>query len=542
MDLDDLFSADRVTKTIRRMSSRRDGDDLITHPLKQMLLMEYRTYLADLVSREIRARSFTAERAYPCTVSKRSGGFRELVFPSLIDSIVGRHVIDSLEAQITSDDAGRTFCGRSHANSNREVGDYESWFQVWRDYSASIARAADDRGYTYVFETDVASYFPSIDRDRARRALERRTGIGETLSGLLFHCLESWLVRYEYNTSSGIPIEPNDISRLIAHNYLKEVDALFPPSSNREYLRFVDDTVIFVRTEADANAVRRAHHAALAKIGLSPNSTKTRISATADYEKSRHIDENRLISDLDDQFDAEAFSALVVDWEGKKGADNWSRVTKRLYTVARNYESDVLRNYALKHLREFPDLTDHILRYLAHFDVSDLELEALFDLWKDQKVQSDQIIGISRFLSNARFASGSASKKLADFAVWRIRQDDSRPAALYAQALLFLVLYKHGDRSSREKVLDWMRKRRPNDAQFRHYFIYVFMATGELDDDLLNAMRPLADSDLELTLRICYNARAGTLSLALGEDCWIDASVAANRGRPSTHATCRYLT
>ena len=200
---------------------------MVTHPLQRVVLREYGARLAKLISRDVQAGTFAPERAYPCTVSKRSGGFRELVFPTLIDAIVGRHIIDALESQINRDDDGRAFCGRAHANTRRAPGDYERWFQVWRDFTSSIARAAVDRGFAYVFETDVADFFPSIDRQRARSALETRTGVHTSVSGLLFQCLESWLVRYEYNAGPGIPIEPNDISRIVAHNYLKEVDSCF---------------------------------------------------------------------------------------------------------------------------------------------------------------------------------------------------------------------------------------------------------------------------------------------------------------------------
>ena len=137
-------------------------------------------------------------------------------------------------------------------------------FQVWRDYTASIARACEERGYAYVFETDVADFFPSVDRDRARGALESRTGAPSSVTGLLFHCLESWLVRRSYEKGSGLPIDPHDISRLVAHNYLKAVDSQFPNSDGQQYLRFVDDTAIFVR---DKDSCESSNEGALHEIG-----------------------------------------------------------------------------------------------------------------------------------------------------------------------------------------------------------------------------------------------------------------------------------
>ena len=512
LSLRDLFSEDHLAKTIARIRSDRDTENLVTHPLKRVILSEYGAYLERLISRDVCAGTFAPERAYPCTVSKRSGGFRELVFPSLIDSIVGRHVIDELEPRINRDDDGRAFCGRAHANTKRAVGDYEKWFQVWRDYTSSIARAAAERGYAYVFETDVADFFPSIDRQRARSALEARTGVHTSLSGLLFQCLESWLVRYEYNTGSGIPIEPNDISRLVAHSYLKSVDESFPPIADREYLRFADDTVVFVKTKLDANTVKIEHYSALTRLGLSPNSGKTQIVSTAQYEKPRHVDENRMIDELQDRFDETEFSLLVARWHRRRRtAENWSRVAKRLYTTARRHQSRRLRSLSFDDLRECPDLADHVLHYLADFSITQPEMERLLDMWKQRDLHAEQLIGISRFLANARFAFSGASKALADFALFRIRKTDDRPGAPYARALLFLVLYKHGDRKQRSKVLSWGKRESMTDPQIRHHYLYMFTATGQLSDDAMNTMRPLSDSDLDFTLRICHDARKGSL-------------------------------
>lgn len=86
-----------------------------------------------------------------------------------MDVIVGRHVIDALEPYITSDDEGKVFCGRSHANAARQRGDYENWFQVWSDYSAAIGDALEAGGFTYVFDTDITDFFPSVTRDRAKQ-------------------------------------------------------------------------------------------------------------------------------------------------------------------------------------------------------------------------------------------------------------------------------------------------------------------------------------------------------------------------------------
>ena len=510
--LEEIFEENAIARTIRRIRSKRDTDDLITHPLKRIVLREYGSDLAGLLAAEVATGRYTPGSAYSCTVAKRSGGYRDLVFPSLVDSIVARHAIDVLEPHITKDDDDRAFCGRSHANATRDIGDYERWFQVWRDYTASIARACEERGYAYVFETDVADFFPSVDRDRARGALESRTGAPSSVTGLLFHCLESWLVRRSYEKGSGLPIDPHDISRLVAHNYLKAVDSQFPNSDGQKYLRFVDDTAIFVRDKDSANRVMREHYTRLARVGLAPNTAKTAIMPIDRYEKQRHVQINRDIDDMDQNFEEQSFSMLVTRWyRRRKTASNWSRVAKRLYTVARKKNSRRMRRLVIGDLQRSPDISEHVLQYLSNQRVTKKELSRLLDIWKDSNVSSEQLIGITRFLCDAEFSFGEASEILANFATARILRVDNRPGGSYARALLILLLYKHGNRRQRDRILKWGTSARITDSQIRHCFLYVFRAAGDLDDLSLNKHRPVNDSDVELTLRICSDAKSGAL-------------------------------
>ena len=376
----------------------------------------------------------------------------------------------------------------------------------------SIARACEEKGYAYVFETDVASFFPSVDRERARSALESRTGAPSEIIDLLFHCLEAWLVRRAYLKGPGLPIDSHDISRLIAHNFLKTVDAQFPDTSDQQYLRFVDDTAMFVRDKRSANRVKAKHYAALTQIGLGPNAAKTAIIPIDQYEKHRHVQINRDIDTLSQHFSERYFSTLVTRWyRRRKTAANWSRVAKRLYTLARNIDSPRMRRLAISDLQRSPDIADHALRYLSSKKITRAELSKLLDLWTDPEVDSERLIGLSRFLCDAVFSSGDSSAVLASFATARIRRYDSRPGASYARALLFLILFKHGIRRQRDLVFKWCMSTRIIDSQIRRYFLYIFTATGDLDEDSLNKMRPIRDSDVELTFRVCNDAKMGSL-------------------------------
>ena len=139
------------------------------------------------------------------------------------------------------DDDGKTFSGRTHFSNTREFGEYDDWFQVWQDYSTAIEKAAESDGYIYVFDTDINDFFPSIDRTRAKALIAAKTGAHPSLLELLFYCLEAWLPRFSYSPMTGGPVEANDVSRVVAHAYLKSVDAVFKRRKDCIYLRYVDD-------------------------------------------------------------------------------------------------------------------------------------------------------------------------------------------------------------------------------------------------------------------------------------------------------------
>lgn len=105
-----IFSPGSLQKALRRIAAR-DKDDLISHPLKSLVLTEYEEQITEQLVRSVPPGTWSPSGAYVSLTSKRSGAYRELVFPTLIDGIVGRCLVDAIEPLITADDEGKTFSG-----------------------------------------------------------------------------------------------------------------------------------------------------------------------------------------------------------------------------------------------------------------------------------------------------------------------------------------------------------------------------------------------------------------------------------------------
>jgi hypothetical protein len=380
------------------------------------------------------------------------------------------------------------------------------------DFSSAIAVAAKMDGFAYVYDTDVADFFPSIDRIKAKQFLAQRTGAHASLLELLFCCLESWLPRFDYMAMPGIPIEPNDVSRLVAHNYLKIVDHEFTHDLQVRYLRYVDDTTIFVATSEDAEQAKRRHHLALRRVGLNPNAAKSEILTVGEYEKGRHREFNLEISRADHLGDEDMFKRLAKKWYGsprRNHVENWDRVARYLYRVALKNRFDSMRRRVLKDIEAYPQLTGNAFSYLRQFHRLDSYLDGAFRLWDRANVE--QKINIARFLCDGSF-SLRACDRIAGFAVRKVKRIDDRPGSGYAKGLLLLALNKHGARRHRDQILAWASPDTLIDEQLRLHFLYIFACRRELPNDLRTTLVQLASSDIDLVLRLSDRAVSGAVT------------------------------
>jgi hypothetical protein len=470
--LRELFKPEHLQRTIKRMRAWQESENEVTHPLRRAILLEYQEELSKGLGSAVPAGTWRPSAAYIILISKRSGTYREIVFPGLLDVIVGRHIIDALEPYITADDGGKVFCGRSHANAARQRGDYENWFQVWLDFSAAIGQALEAGGYTYVFDTDITDFFPTVNRDRAKDALAQRTQAHQSILELLFYCLESWVPRLGYCPTLGLPVEPNDVSRLIAHNYIKAVDEKFINQESSEYLRWVDDTVIFVPDERSAEDVKLRHHLALREMGLSPNASKTQIMSAHDFGESRHPDFNLEINVAKEAGDVDAIAELADRWFSDDPAKvtSWDKVAARLYSAARDLRSDHLLTWVIDHIAAFPRLHSAAFRYLIDYDLTAQQLGGLLAINGRPTATVETRMEIGRFLCDARLACDA--QVLVNSAVGEIMSDDDRPGSGYAKSCFLLCLNKYGSRRDRKRISQWASVERLQDEQLRlHYFL-----------------------------------------------------------------------
>ena len=344
--------------------------------------------------------------------------------------------------------------------------------------------------------------------------LAQRTGAHSSLLELLRYCLESWLPRFHYSPMTGIPVECNDVSRLVAHNYLKNVDAIFKEKSHCVYLRYVDDTVVFAKSRKAAVSMSRRHHLELRQLGLNPSAAKTEIMPVRKFQAARQRETNMRLDQVKANRDIDGLQNIVGEWysRDRHTVSGWDKVTRKIYSFARQLGAEILIGRVMNDIQTTPAVAEPALRYLSHFDLGNEQVHGLAHIAQDKNLDLAVSIAIAHCCTDARFPMES-SQPIASMALQQVRSMDDRPGSGYLRALWLLVVFKHGDGQQRSDALcDWQSSKSSNDPQWRLHAILVALAEGRLNISEAASSCLLSDADLQLALRLCGAIQNGLLN------------------------------
>jgi RNA-directed DNA polymerase len=132
-------------------------------------------------------------------------------------------------------------------------------------------------GHTWVVDADFKGYFDTIPHERLMELLEARIADGKVLS-----LVKQYLKAGVMDSMNGWQATPQGtpqgavISPLLANLYLNPLDHLMA-KAGREMVRYADDFVVCVRTEAEAEAALAEIAAWVKEAGLTLHPAKTQI-------------------------------------------------------------------------------------------------------------------------------------------------------------------------------------------------------------------------------------------------------------------------
>jgi RNA-directed DNA polymerase len=151
------------------------------------------------------------------------------------------------------------------------------------------------RGYRWVVDADLKSYFDTIPHERLMALVEEHIADGRVLALLRGYLRQGVMDGMrEWTPDDGTP-QGAVISPLLANLYLNPLDHLLA-AKGFELVRYADDFVILCRTREEADAALAIVQAWVTEAGLTLHPLKTRIVSEADgfdflgyhFERDRH--------------------------------------------------------------------------------------------------------------------------------------------------------------------------------------------------------------------------------------------------------------
>ena len=425
--LREMFSYARLRRTVSRRlhEPRRDPG---ASPIALVVLSTLgEEIVADLHTR-VPEGTFRPAPADVIRHRKPSGDVRLLSFPGLLDAIVASRIMDELEPRIRADEDDRSFVARSRVRSLGTTGDYRApWFGDWRAFLGSLDAVPDDMGMA--LRTDIRDFYASIEHALARQVLAQRTGAVPSVVDAIMSCVEVW----SGDQGRGLPIDSEDVSALIAHAILRNVDEQFQDGPDLNYRRFVDDIVMFAPITEDLTSAKHSIDRVLERLGLSLNVEKTAMGPAPQIE-AYFVDP--VHDELNDY-------ARAVEWltdrfsEFANHEPHRQSLSRRrhILTLASRCDAKPLVGLAVDSLSE-PGLRSAALGFLATQSIPGEALQRILqvDLTGWTELEDIQLVD-----ALARSEIGLAEGELV--LDW-VRNQDRRAESEAVQARLHLLVFK----------------------------------------------------------------------------------------------------
>ncbi len=331
-----------------------------------------------------------APRRFP--LAKTQSFKRVLTFPEIPDLVLFRAIADYVHDRAKRQQQPHVYYRRRDLSKatkaaqqaaqqklDRLAADYRFTsrhsFLNWLNYAQYRKHLILQRTFPFIVVSDITNFFNSILHSEVSIAF-RNLPIPSSMVGLLFFLLERLAIRATYSDSPGIglPIDEFECSRTVANLILfghdRRIVKLVGPQA---YVRWMDDHVIGVKSEAQGLHVLAAMQDSLAGLYLTPNAKKSVILSLAEAKVHFHLDTNASLDALEAKIAARTSRrpALVREltrtWRvgmQHEGKGQWEQIQKRIYKIAGRTRARFLRRRAIPDLLENPELAEMISSYM----------------------------------------------------------------------------------------------------------------------------------------------------------------------------------
>ena len=475
----------------------RIGAFVMAHPPLDLVAMDWSLeILVDRLCRSITDGTYRPQASHIIRSAKSSGLTRPLSILSPEDQLVYKAILVLAESDLMRGMQDWTRFGRTDRKADDE-GDFSSdsgWFRAWITRQGHLWTITEH--HKWIVETDIANFFPSIQLPFLLAHIQAYANLSEASVRLLCRILEDVATLPEFRRSAtvGLPQENFDCSRVLAHTHLRTVDDEFAnEGSKNRFSRYMDDVVIGADSEKEALQFVHRIQRSMERIGLYPNTAKTRITTAAQFRQELMKPENDELGELElEVFSRPAFvrrmtaDLLSAHLSLRPRPKAWERVLRRWYSLCRTARDPALLGVALRHLAAFPGSAPHILDYMSVFPLDANRLRNLFErvdsfggVYENIEILAQEFVCQAAGSNSTRFRA-----RASEIALGRIRAGGSE----WVSAAACVTVGKYGQVDHLQE-LRTMARRGADQSPWKLQALMPLLGSGIVGPDALREWR-----------------------------------------------------
>jgi len=217
----------------------------------------------DELRTQIRNRKYKPAPALRVEIPKENGKMRKLGIPTVVDRVVQQAINQKLSPIF-----------------EQQFSEYSYGFRPGRSCEMAVTKALEyiNDGHNWLVDIDLERFFDTVHHDKLMRIISLTVKDGDVISLIRKYLVSGVMVNGRYkDTPLGTP-QGGNLSPLLSNIMLNELDKELELRGLR-FVRYADDSLIFVRSEKAANRVLTSITKFIEKkLGLIVNVEKSRIS------------------------------------------------------------------------------------------------------------------------------------------------------------------------------------------------------------------------------------------------------------------------